>query len=135
MSAARRSEGLGRSSRRLRVGATRAPSGHWEDSASGLCVSSPGTHQSRRTPFSPVSSRVLVTWRVSLADPMFDRATDAVLALPPGQAPCCDMPATCWPHVAGMRMAPPRLAFERAHNPARARQMGVLEDAARRRQH
>eukprot|EP00966_Prymnesium_polylepis_P005528 126777-Prymnesium_polylepis.1 len=28
---------------------------------------------------------------------MFESATDAVLALPPGMAPCCAMPATCWP--------------------------------------
>eukprot|EP00966_Prymnesium_polylepis_P212306 4917888-Prymnesium_polylepis.1 len=47
---------------------------------------------------------------------MFERATDAVLALAPGQAPCCVMPATCWSHgrhgAAGLLS--PRA--QRAHN-------------------
>ena len=65
---------------------------------------------------------------------MFDRATDAVLALAPGQAPCCAMPATCWPH--GRHGAAGLLSRAGAAlKSAARRQMGVLEDAARRRQH
>ena len=65
---------------------------------------------------------------------MFESATDAVLALPPGMAPCCAMPATCWPH--GRHGAAGLLSRAGAAltNVAR-RQTGVLEDAARRRQH
>ena len=65
---------------------------------------------------------------------MFDRATDAVLALAPGQAPCCAMPATCWPH--GRHGAAGLLSSARnALTSVARRQTGVLEDAARRRQH
>mmetsp|Transcript_74770 Transcript_74770/g.206232 ORF Transcript_74770/g.206232 Transcript_74770/m.206232 type:complete len:170 (+) Transcript_74770:30-539(+) len=65
---------------------------------------------------------------------MFERATDAVLALPPGMAPCRAMPATCWPH--GRHGAAGLLSRAGAALTALAqRQTGVLEDAARRRQH
>jgi hypothetical protein len=65
---------------------------------------------------------------------MFDRATEAVLALAPGQAPCCAMPATCWPHgrhgAAGLL-----LRAGAALRTGARRQTSVLEDAARRRWH
>ena len=65
---------------------------------------------------------------------MFERATDAVLALAPGQAPCCAMPATCWSH--GRHGAAGLLSSARnAHTTGARRQTGVLEDAARRRWH
>ena len=65
---------------------------------------------------------------------MFDRATDAVLALASGQAPCCAMPATCWPH--GRHGAAGLLSRAGAAlKSAARRQTGVLEDAARRRWH
>eukprot|EP00966_Prymnesium_polylepis_P141510 3268057-Prymnesium_polylepis.1 len=65
---------------------------------------------------------------------MFERATDAVLALPPGMAPCCTTPATCWSH--GRHGAAGLLSRARnALTTGARRQAGTLEDAARRRQH
>ena len=65
---------------------------------------------------------------------MFEGARLAPLPLAPGKAPCCAMPATCWPH--GRHGAAGLLSRAGAAltNVAR-RQTGVLEDAARRRQH
>eukprot|EP00966_Prymnesium_polylepis_P227099 5254800-Prymnesium_polylepis.1 len=42
---------------------------------------------------------------------MLERATDAVLALPPGMAPCRALPPACSPHA---RHRHRRLAFARA---------------------
>ena len=65
---------------------------------------------------------------------MFERALLAPLPLAPGQAPCCAMPATCWPHgrhgAAGLL-----LRAGAALRTGARRQTGVLEDAARRRWH
>ena len=65
---------------------------------------------------------------------MLERATDAVLALPPGMAPRRALPPTCSPHArhhtAGLLLRA-RAALTRAVR----RQTGVLEDAARRQWH
>ena len=65
---------------------------------------------------------------------MFEGARLAPLPLAPGKAPCCAMPATCWPHgrhgAAGLL-----LRAGAALTSAARRRTGVLEDAARRRWH
>ena len=65
---------------------------------------------------------------------MLERATDAVLALPPGMAPRRALPPACSPHArhhtAGLLLRA-RAALTRAVR----RQTGVLEDAARRQWH
>eukprot|EP00966_Prymnesium_polylepis_P075808 1757684-Prymnesium_polylepis.1 len=48
---------------------------------------------------------------------MFERARLAPLPLVPGKAPCCAMPATCWPHPAWRR----RLAFARGRRARKCR--------------
>ena len=65
---------------------------------------------------------------------MLERATDAVLALPPGMAPRRALPPACSPH-ARHHTAGLLLRARAALTCAVRRHTGVLEDAARRRWH